>query len=162
VADVRVAVIDLRFLIVLTLPLVLILAACSNDDENENAAQGPPPENVSDDAPDPIPVDADEIRLIDLWEAAGVPHFRDSEVLDFDPHSSEVENGGTLLLEVHGTDDEVIGFYRSALAVLGWELTRVTANDLAAQNETASLFLTVNENPSGRYVLMILTDRLQS
>jgi hypothetical protein len=164
-------------MIILTLSLALTLAACatgggdggpSDDGAVETEQNGvdaadeesAPTVQISEDAPAPRQVTAQDLNLIELWRAAGVPQYRNSEVLDFDPHSTQVENGGVLLLGVDDSPEDVIAFYRGALAVLGWEEQRVTASELSAQNDDASLFMTVNENEGGRYVLMILTDRL--
>jgi hypothetical protein len=117
--------------------------------------------NVSDDAPDPLPVDEDELEILDEWQEAGVPQFPNSEVLDFEPHASRIENGGTLLLDAQGASpEEVLGFYRGALGSLDWDERRVGVREMTAESDVASLLVTVNQYEEQTLVMMILTDRV--
>jgi hypothetical protein len=144
----------------------VMLAACGNgddasDDGNESVSNNNQP-TVSEDAAEPIDVSADELEIIDEWQEAGVPRFRSGEVLDFEPHASQIENGGTLLLDGdNASEDEVIGFYRGALAALGWEERRVGKQEMTAENDIASLLVTVNVYDDQTLIMMILTDRLR-
>src|SRR5688572_28818167 len=107
---------------VLSLMLVLVLglaAACTSDEDgsdkgdssDEIAIERADRPSADESAPDPIPVDIDDLETIEEWQAAGVPRFGNGDVLDFEPHASVIENGGTLLLA--GDDasaEEIIGF----------------------------------------------------
>lgn len=149
--------------------LLLLVAACSatsrsaddgggEDNGSVTSTDGP---SVEDGAADPIPVEADDLNIIDEWEEAGVPRFRDGEVLDFEPHASRIENGGTLLLDGdNASAAEVIGFYRGALIALGWEERRVGEREMTAESDIASLLVTVNEYDDQTLIMMILTDSL--
>jgi hypothetical protein len=160
------------------LPIIalLLLAACSDragsgsDEQSdgdaaaliEDATERDDAPAVDPNAPDPAPVDADDLELIDEWREAGVPRYRDGQVLDFEPHASRIENGGTLLLD--GVDDsaeEIIAFYRGALQALGWEERNATATEITAHTDIASLLLVVSEHDHETHILMILTDRPQ-
>jgi hypothetical protein len=156
-------------LMILLVGLLALAGACNSDDGDTGtngddgtttSSNGGP--DISEDAPDPVTVEVDELDILSEWEEAGVPRFRDGEVLDFEPHASQVENGGTLLLDgVNADSDEVIAFYRGALAELGWTERRVGTREMTAENEIASLLVTVNEYEDQTLIMMILTDRLQ-
>jgi hypothetical protein len=152
-------------MLILLLSLGVMFAACGNGenavgDDNEPVSNSNE-SNVSDDAADPIDVSADELEIIDEWQEAGVPRFRNGEVLDFEPHASRIENGGTLLLDGdNASEDEIIGFYRGALRALGWEERRVNQREMTAENDIASLLVTVNVYDDQTLIMMILTDRL--
>jgi hypothetical protein len=154
-------------LMILIIGLLALTGACSNDDDatsdsDDSTTSTSQDSNIADDAPDPISVDENEIDILSEWQEAGVPRFRGGEVLDFEPHASQVENGGTLLLDgVDADADEIIGFYRGALASLGWNERRVGAREMTAENEIASLLVTVNEYDDQTLIMMILTDRLE-
>jgi hypothetical protein len=148
--------------------ILALVAACGNGDnadddtggDNDNVTNTNGP-TVSDEAPDPIDVSADEVGIIDEWEVAGVPRFPGGEVLDFEPHASRIENGGTLLLDgSNASEEEVIGFYRGALAALGWEERRVGEREMTAESDVASLLVTVSSRDDQTLIMMILTDRL--
>jgi hypothetical protein len=142
-----------------------LAGACGNGDNSADdpsntitSNNGP---NVTDDAPDPLPVDEDELEILDEWQEAGVPRFPNSEVLDFEPHASRIENGGTLLLDGQGASpEEVLGFYRGALGSLGWQERRVGVREMTAESDIASLLVTVNQYEEQTLVMMILTDRV--
>lgn len=158
-----------RFLLVFVVLLLAAVAACSdensaaddgsgNADDTETIENGP---DVDEQAPDPEQVEADDLEIIDEWQEAGVPRFRGGEVLDFEPHASRVENGGTLLVDgVNASADEVIAFYRGALTALGWEERRVGEREMTAQNDIASLLVTVSVYDDQTLIMMILTDNL--
>lgn len=153
-----------RILLFSLFALIGLVSACSNGDDTSNGQNtddsnaGP---TVSEDAADPIDVSADELEIIEEWEEAGVPRFRDGEVLDFEPHASRIENGGTLLLDGdNASEEEVIGFYRGALASLGWEERRVSSREMTAESDVASLLVTVNVYDDQTLIMMILTDSL--
>lgn len=140
-----------------------ILAACNgnNGDSSDDVVTQSDDADVDENAPDPERVDADELDIIDEWQEAGVPRFRNGEVLDFEPHASRIENGGTLLLDgVNAESDEVIAFYRGALGALGWVERRVGEREMTAESDIASLLVTVNEYEDQTLIMMILTDRL--
>lgn len=141
----------------------LLLAACNDDDggSSDSVVTQSDDADVDENAPDPEPVEPEELDIIDEWEEAGVPRFRDGEVLDFEPHASRIENGGTLLLDgVNAGSDEVIAFYRGALGSLGWVERRVGEREMTAESDVASLLVTVNEYEDQTLIMMILTDRL--
>jgi hypothetical protein len=154
-----------RILLITLLALIALVSACgsgddASDDQSETVVSTNGPA-VTDDAAEPIEVSADELQIIEEWKEAGVPRFQDGEVLDFEPHASRIENGGTLLLDgVHASENEVIGFYRGALASLGWEERRVGNREMTAENDVASLLVTVNVYEEQTLIMMILTDRL--
>lgn len=130
------------------------------DDDTTTSSNGS--QDVADDAPGPVSVEAEDLDILSEWQEAGVPRFQDGEVLDFEPHASQVENGGTLLLDGMNADsDEIIGFYRGALSALGWTERRVGTREMTAENEIASLLVTVNEYDDQTLIMMILTDRLE-
>jgi hypothetical protein len=154
-----------QFIVVMACVLALgaVVAGCTDDDgEADGTASSDDTEaNVADDAPDPEPVNADDLDIIDEWEEAGVPRFRNGEVLDFEPHASRIENGGTLLLDGdEASAKEVIAFYRGALGELGWKERRVADGEMTAESDVASLLVTVNEYEEETLIMMILTDRL--
>lgn len=151
----------------LLIALLGIATACGNGDDADDPGNGDGSSsdsevvNVSDDAPDPISVSADDLAVIDEWRDAGVPRFRDGAVLDFEPHASRIENGGTLLLDGdNASAEEIISFYRGALDVLGWEERRVNSREMTAESDRASLLVTVTEHENETLIMMILTDRL--
>ncbi len=158
-------------LMFLLVSLLAIAGACANGDDdsaanNDDASDATTTSNggpdVADDAPNAIQIDEDELDILSEWQEAGVPRFQDGEVLDFEPHASQVENGGTLLLDGLDADaSEVIGFYRGALAELGWTERRVGSREMTAENDIASLLVTVNEYDDQTLIMMILTDRLE-
>lgn len=141
----------------------VILASCNGDDSasSDDLVTQSEDADVDENAPDPERIDADELDIIDEWQEAGVPRFRDGEVLDFEPHASQIENGGTLILDgVNANSDEVIAFYRGALGALGWVERRVGKSEMTAESDVASLLVTVNEYDDQTLIMMILTDRL--
>jgi hypothetical protein len=133
-------------------------ASDANSDDRVQDDSGP---TVDDGAPDPEEVDANDLDIIEEWQEAGVPRFRDGEVLDFEPHASRIENGGTLLLDgVNASSDEIIAFYRGALTELGWTERRVGQREMTAESDVASLLVTVSEYDEQTLIMMILTDRM--
>jgi hypothetical protein len=164
----RTRVLGRKLLAVLLIAIVGLLAACGNgnddsgtDDGVDEAPNTSEEARVSDDAPDPISVSAEDLVVIEEWRDAGVPRFRDGEVLDFEPHASQIENGGTLLMDGLGSSpEEIIGFYRGALQVLGWEERRVNDRELTAESDKASLLVTVSVHDDQTLIMMILTDRI--
>jgi hypothetical protein len=160
-----------RLMLLVLVALLGLAAACDRDSSSDNDSESDISDTVasdngtttieSEDAPDPISVSANEIEVVDEWEEAGVPAFRDGEVLDFEPHASRIENGGTVLLDGDGASSEdVIGFYRGALAELGWQERRVGAGEMTAESDVASLLVTVTVHEEQTLIMMILTDRL--
>jgi hypothetical protein len=157
------------FLFALLLGMLLALSACGNDnngnDDTSNGGEtndtaGPTPQ-VSDDAPDPAEVTSSDLTLINEWRQIGVPTFRGGEVLDFEPHASQVENAGTILLDGYdATPEEIIAFYRGALRVLGWEERRVSEREMTAESDAASLLVTVSVHDEQTLIMMMVTDRL--
>ncbi len=158
--------ISARIALILTIALLsgAFLNACNGSGDGEDSDSlitQSDDADVHENAPDPTPVEADDLDIIDEWEEAGVPRFRDGEVLDFEPHASRIENGGTLLLDgVNADSDEVIAFYRGALGALGWVERRVGEREMTAESDVASLLVTVNEYEDQTLIMMILTDRL--
>lgn len=158
-----------RSVLVCLIAVLGLTAACGNGDNSADGVaddtsntvtsnNGP---NVSEDAPDPIPVDAEDVEILDEWQEAGVPRFQNSDVLDFEPHASNIENGGTLLLEAgNASPEEVLAFYRGALGALGWGERRVSEREMTAESDVASLLVTVNEYDDQTLIMMILTDRV--
>jgi hypothetical protein len=152
-------------MLIIFLSLGLILVGCGNSDDSfDNGDDSTTTTNsptITDDAAAPIDVSAEDLEIIDEWQEAGVPRFRDGEVLDFEPHASRIENGGTLLLDGdNATEDEIIGFYRGALSALGWEERRVGKREMTAESDVASLLVTVNVYDDQTLIMMILTDSL--
>lgn len=159
------------FFLTSAIALLALAGACSisfadndnaDNDTDDFAARSNGP-SVDETAPDPVTVDADELDIIDEWQEAGVPRFRDGQVLDFEPHASRIENGGTLLLDgVNADATEILSFYRGALTALGWDERRVGEREMTAESDVASLLVTVTEYDDQTLIMMILTDSMRS
>ena len=158
------------FLTLIFLGAIATLAACGNNDTNgddasidDTSESATPTVQESDDAPPPAEVSSGDLRLIDEWREIGVPTFRDSDVLDFEPHQSQVENAGTILLDgFDAAPDEIIAFYRGALRVLGWQEIRVSGREMTAESGNASLLVTVSVHDEQTLIMMMVTDRIDT
>ncbi len=159
-------------LVALSIAVLLLissaLTACARGKEGEarltaqpqeaRTEQAPASSGAVETAPQPARISTAELQMIEEWQRSQVPAYPGATRVDFEPFSTQVENGGMMVFRTADTPERVIAFYRGALRALGWQELRAAANKVVAARGEAALTVNVNQEEGATAILLMLTD----